>query len=243
MLQRHDRRAGGDELTEIDLAHTQPPGERCANDLFRHECLLPRDLSAGDLQVRGIGVDGRLRHAMHGQLLLVALQVHRGEVGAGLQLRQFRLVVIRPQPQQHGSRRHGLAGLEIDLIDDAADLGRQVGAVRGARGADRGLPRLPRLHRGGRRGDRRLLRADVRHDLLQDAGLELLEPDQAAGDQTRPAAASPSRATRSAAAAVVVRGARREIVHGITPQDCATLAHRYGSTSRRPTPETARRCR
>ena len=61
------------------------------------------------------------------------------------------LVVIRvlAQLQQQLACLHFLAGLEVDLLDDARRLEREIGAVDGAERADRGaasaaIPESPR---------------------------------------------------------------------------------------------------
>ncbi len=154
-LQRDDGRAGGQVLADVDLANAQPPGERRPDDLLLDQRLLRRHLGAGRFQRRHIGIDIRLADGLRRELFLVALVVLLGEFGGRLQLLQFGVVIVRLEPQQHLARRHLVAGIEGDFIDDAGRLRGEIGAAHGAQRADRLDLRLPRADVGRRRRSRR----------------------------------------------------------------------------------------
>ena len=102
---------------------------------------------------RGINVG--LADGLRRKLLLVALVGLFGKLGGRLQLLQLRIVVVRPEAQQHLAGRDFIAGIECDLLHDARSLCGQVRAAhrtQGSRGLVEGLP----LGRGGHGGGDRL---------------------------------------------------------------------------------------
>ena len=131
-LQRDDGRARVQVLTEIDLANAEPSGERCLDDLLLDQRLLRRHLRAGRFQRRRIGVESRLADGLRRELFLIALVVLLGEFRGRLQLLQFGEVVVGLQPQQQLAGRHLVAGVELDFVDHAGRLRREIGAAHGA---------------------------------------------------------------------------------------------------------------
>ncbi len=164
------------------------PGERRAQHLLVEHRLLLLDLGTRILQIEIVGIHDRLADRLRLPLLHVAVVGDLRKVRGRLQRLQFRRIVLGAQPQQHRAGGDIVARAEIDLIDDAGDLQRQVGAVHRAQAAHRLHLRLPVLQTGGRGGDGLRRIGQRRHHLLDDVRLEVLECEESAehdahGDQ------------------------------------------------------------
>ncbi|MET4741396.1 hypothetical protein ABIF73_005535 [Bradyrhizobium japonicum] len=183
--QRDDRRAGCQILSNLDLAHAEIAGERCAHQLLRDHRLGLGDaghrLIVGSLRV----IDGRLRAELaRGQLL--------GAVERELRDGRLRLVIgevalLRHVEELH-QRRAGFdmgARLELDLGDAAVDVGADVDLMHGDEPADGGeqVRHDFRLRLG--RADRGRRRLVVGEELLDHLAAEVIEPDKAANEHAQ----------------------------------------------------------
>ena len=81
---------------------------------------------------------------LRGELLLVALQGLRRELGGRLQLLELGEVIVRLELQQHLAGRAPRCRIELDLIHHAGGLRGQIRAAHGAQRADGCDLRLPR---------------------------------------------------------------------------------------------------
>jgi len=117
------------------------------------------------------------------ELLLVAFVVLPGQFGRGLQLLQQRVVVDRPQPQQQLAGGDVVARVEMDLIDNAGGLRRQIGAAHRAQAPRCLQSRLPFVLGGGDAGDRLRRGSGGAHVLAHHLGHEGLPGKDAAQDQ------------------------------------------------------------
>ena len=75
---------GAEILSEVDGADAEVPGKRRAQTLLVDDGLLLRHLRLGVLQIGGIGIERRLAHRLHLELLLVALVGDLAQIRHGL---------------------------------------------------------------------------------------------------------------------------------------------------------------
>ncbi len=170
-------------MTNVDAAQAEPSSE--GRDKF-----LLRDERAGALHLRGgavaggeRGVELRLRRRVAAHELALALEAEFGVAKRRLVGLEVRLLDAVVDLDQRRALLHVLAGLEIDRDDDAADLRRDVDALRGAERADGGRARQPFLlarfrHRDARHGLRGGGDEAADHLGLVDE----VEPSQPAGE-------------------------------------------------------------
>jgi hypothetical protein len=143
LLQGDDLRAGSEVLTDVHLTNAKPASERGFDDFLRHQRLLRLHLRLRRRQIGVVRIHLALRDGVGLELLDVALIGDAVECGGGLQLRQHRVVVIRPQGDQQRALRDIRAGFEMDGIHDPRDLGGKIRAVHRDHAADRVQARLP----------------------------------------------------------------------------------------------------
>jgi hypothetical protein len=96
LLQGDDLGADRQILADIDLTDAEPPCERRADLLLRHQRLLRLHLCLRGLQIGAIGIDLTLRHGVGAELFHVALIIDLIECYGRLQLRQHRRIVVGP---------------------------------------------------------------------------------------------------------------------------------------------------
>ena len=129
--------AGRQVLTQVDLADAEPARERCLDDLFPDQACCATTCALADLSVdTSVSIVAWLI-ASAANCSLVALQRLLGELRRRLQLLELGVVVVRLELEQHLARRHVVAGIERDLVDDARGLCGEIRAAHGAQAPDR----------------------------------------------------------------------------------------------------------
>ena len=129
LLQRHDHRAGIEIRARIDRDDAGAAGERRAQLFLRDVDLLLLHRGLLGLEIGGGGVVVGLADRLHGQLLFRAAEGHLGQRGGGFELVQLGDVFAVAQLQQHLAFLDLVAGLHIDLGDEAGDIERKIGAA------------------------------------------------------------------------------------------------------------------
>ena len=176
--QGDDRRAGVEELADLDLAHAELAGEGRAHQLLGDDRLGVGDARLGDGEVALVLIDGLLGGILLVGELAVAAEGDLRQAGLGLEGREIGLLRLVVELHQRIAGLHLGARFEHDLHDPAAELGRDRHLVHGAHAAD--AVEIAR-HGRGRDGDGRDRRGRLgRRDESRDHALfALLEEIEA----------------------------------------------------------------
>ena len=137
--QRHDLRARGQVLADLDLADAEFAVERRAHQLLRDDGLRSWRCRHWPGRRRPApGIDRRLRSELARGELLGAIELQRGHRRLRLEAGEIALLRAVEQLHQRRARLDAGAGREQDLGDASVDVGGDVDLMHGGEIADRG---------------------------------------------------------------------------------------------------------
>ena len=134
--QGDDRRAGAEELADLDLAHAELAREGRAHELLGDDRLGMGHARLGDGEIALVLIHGLLGGILLVGELAVAPERDLRQTGLGLEGRKIGLFRLVVELHQRIARIHAGAGFEHDLHHPAGELGRDRHLMHGTDGAD-----------------------------------------------------------------------------------------------------------